>query len=382
MDYLSAMHCSVDDIQNNHNKGEVMRNKKEALLRKGVMGLSVICASLVLVGMTPALAKGPVAAPAANVEAKQGALTEARINAVLKEAYEKFKNDQGGKNADYIKALAEVDSKIFGITLVTPNGKVYEIGDTKAEVSIQSISKVFTAAKVIQEKGEKFMQEKIGVNATGLPFNSIIAIELHGGSASNPFVNAGAIQSTSWVEAKDSKERWAKIKQNMDAFAGKKLGFNEKVYHSEVNDNKRNQAISKLLDAYGRMGSDPLEATTVYTKQCSVNITSHDLGVMGATFANHGVNPVTGKRVIDSKYVPKILAIMATAGLYDNAGDWLYLTGTPAKSGVGGGILAIVPGKLGIGVVSPPLDKYGNSVRGQKAAAYIIDKLGLNPLAQ
>jgi len=354
--------------------------ERGSLFKKGLMSVAV--ASLLLLGSTSALAKGPLKSEAPSAVVQQGKLTEARINAVLKEAYEKFKNDQSGKNADYIKALAVVDSKIFGITLVTPDGKVYEVGDTKAEVSIQSISKVFTAALVIQEKGEKFLQEKIGVNATGLPFNSIMAIELHGGSASNPFVNAGAIQSTSWVKAKDSKERWDKIYKNMDAYAGKHLNFNEEVYHSEVNDNKRNQAISKLLDAYGRMGSDPLEATTVYTKQCSVNISSHDLGVMGATFANHGVNPVTGKRVIDSKYVPKILAVMATAGLYDNAGDWLYMTGTPAKSGVGGGILAIVPGKLGIGVVSPPLDKYGNSVRGQKAAAYIIDKLGLNPMAQ
>ena len=168
----------------------------------------------------------------------------------------------------------------------------------------------------------------------------------------------------------------------MDAFAGKKLGFNEKVYDSEVNDNKNNQAISKILDARGRMGSDPLEATTVYTKQCSVNVSSHDLGVMAATLANHGTNPVTGKKVLDNSHVPKILAVMATAGLYDNAGDWLYLSGTPAKSGVGGGILAVVPGKLGVGVVSPPLDQFGNSVRGQQAAAYIIDKLGINPLAQ
>jgi len=355
---------------------------KNDLFKKGVLTLSSLCVSLMLVGTTPLEAKGPLSDQVKTALVQKERLSEARIEAVLKEAYEKFKDDQGGKNADYIKALAEVDPKIFGITLVTPEGKVYEIGDTKAEVSIQSISKVFTAALVIQEKGEKFLQEKIGVNATGLPFNSILAIELHNGSASNPFVNAGAIQSTSWVEAKDSKERWFKIKQNMNDFAGKKLNFNEVVYDSEVNDNKRNQAISKLLDAYGRMGSDPLEATTVYTKQCSVNVSSHDLGVMGATFANHGVNPVTGKKVIDGKYVPKILAVMATAGLYDNAGDWLYLTGTPAKSGVGGGILAIVPGKLGIGVVSPPLDKYGNSVRGQKAAAYIIDKLGLNPLAQ
>ncbi|BAF71859.1 glutaminase A [Sulfurovum sp. NBC37-1] len=358
-----------------------MKIESRHFVKKGVMRLSIACASFIMLGTSPVQAKGPVPS-AVQTEVKKTSLTQERINAVLKEAYEKFKNDQGGKNADYIKALAEVDSKIFGITLVTPDGKVYEIGDTKAEVSIQSVSKVFTACKVLQEKGDKFLQEKIGVNATGLAFNSIIAIELHDGSASNPFVNAGAIQATSWVEAKDSKERWFKIKQNMNDFAGRKLPFKEDVYQSEVNDNKRNQAISKLLDAYGRMGSDPLEATTVYTKQCSVGISSHDLGVMAATLANHGINPKTGKRVLDREHVQKILAVMATAGLYDNAGDWLYLTGTPAKSGVGGGILAVVPGKMGIGVVSPPLDKYGNSVRGQKAAAYIIDKLGINPLAQ
>ena len=357
-------------------------NQKHSFIKRGALTLSMVCASLVLLSTTAVEAKGPMTKEVKTEVVKSASLSETRINAVLKEAYEKFKNNQDGKNADYIKALAIVDSKMFGITLVTPDGKVYEIGDTKDVVSIQSISKVFTAAKVMQEKGDKFIQEKIGVNATGLAFNSIIAIELHAGSASNPFVNAGAIQATSWVKAKDSKERWAKIYSNMDDFAGKKLGFNEKVYESEVNDNKNNQAISKILDARGRMGSDPLEATTVYTKACSVNVSAHDLGMMAATFANDGVNPVTGKKVLDKKYVPKMLAVMATAGLYDNAGDWLYLTGTPAKSGVGGGILAVVPGKLGIGVVSPPLDKFGNSVRGQLAAAYIIEKLGINPLAQ
>jgi len=168
----------------------------------------------------------------------------------------------------------------------------------------------------------------------------------------------------------------------VDDYAGRKLPFNQKVYVIEVNDNKSNQAISKLLDANNLMGSDPLEATTVYTKQCSVNVAAHDLGMMGATLANHGVNPITKKKLLNKEYVPKLLAIMATAGLYDNAGDWLYATGTPAKSGVGGGILAVIPGKLAIGVVSPPLDSYGNSVRGQKAAIYIIEQLGLNPYAQ
>ena len=309
-------------------------------------------------------------------------LSKEKINQVLKEAYTKYKGDVGGKNADYIKALDVVDPNIFGITIVDKDGNIYERGDTAQVVSIQSISKVFTAALVMSEKGGKFVQEKIGVNATGAAFNSIIAIEQHGGSASNPFVNAGAIQSTSWVEAKNSKERWAKISANMSAYAGRKLELNEPVYDSEVNDNKRNQAISKILDAYGRMGSDPLEATTVYTKQCSLNVSSHDLAVMASTLANHGENPVTHIRVIAAKHTPKIMAIMATAGLYDNAGDWLYDTGAPAKSGVGGGIIAVIPGEFGIAVVSPPLDTYGNSVRAQLAIKYIISELELNPYAQ
>ncbi len=317
-----------------------------------------------------------------NINLVASELSKDKINSVIKEAYEKYKGDMGGKNADYIKALDIVNPKIFGITFVDMDGNVYEIGDTTQVVSIQSISKVYTAALVMSEKGSKFVQEKIGVNATGLAFNSIIAIEQHGGSASNPFVNPGAIQTTSWVKAKDSKERWVKIKANMSAYAGRNLKLNDEVYISEVNDNKRNQAISKILDAYGRMGSDPLKATTVYTKQCSLNVSSHDLAVMGATLANHGNNPVTNVQVIKSEYTPKIMAIMSTAGLYDNAGDWLYDTGAPAKSGVGGGIVAVIPGKFGIGVVSPPLDTYGNSVRAQLAIKYIIEKLNLNPLAQ
>jgi glutaminase len=308
-------------------------------------------------------------------------LSDEQIKAALSNAYNKYKNNQDGKNADYIKALADVDSKLFGITVVTADGRVFDMGDTGSKFSIQSISKVFTYAKVMQENGPEVVKEKIGVNSTGLPFNSIQAIELIPTRTVNPFVNAGAISSTSLVKAKDSAQRWDIIKTNMDNFAGHKLEFNEVVYDSEVNDNLRNQAISKILQADGRMYSDPLEATTVYTKQCSVNVTSHDLAVMGSVLANQGVNPITHKKLIDASNTPHILAVMATAGLYDNAGAWLYETGTPAKSGVGGGILAVVPGKLAIGVFSPPLDSYGNSVRGQLAAASIINELGLNPYA-
>lgn len=309
-------------------------------------------------------------------------LSAANITKVLNAAHAKYKNNKDGKNADYIKALADVDSNLFGITIVTVDGKVYEIGDTKSEFSIQSISKVFTAAKAMQQHGAKALQEKVGASATGMPFNSIIAIEHQPARAANPFVNAGAIASTSLIKAKDGNQRWDIIKSNMDDFAGRKLEFNEVVYQSEVKDNKRNQAISKLLDAYGRMYADPLETTTIYTKQCSVNVSAHDLAVMGSTLANHGINPVTRKKVIDPQYPKYVLALMATAGLYDGAGDWLYNTGTPAKSGVGGGMVAVVPGKLAIGVFAPPLDSIGNSVKGQLAATYIINELGLNPYNQ
>lgn len=314
--------------------------------------------------------------------ASSSKLTAVNIEKVLNEAHKKYKDNKDGKNADYIRALAEVDSNLFGITIVTVDGKIYQVGDYKSEFSIQSISKVFTAAKVMQQHGSKALQEKIGVSATGLAFNSIIAIEQQPARTANPFVNAGAIASTSLIEAKNSSQRWEIIKTNMDDFAGRKLDFNNKVYQSEVNDNKRNQAISKLLDAYGRMYSDPLESTTIYTKQCSVNVSAHDLAIMGSTLANHGVNPVTNRKVIDPQYPQYVLALMATAGLYDGAGDWLYNTGTPAKSGVGGGIVAVIPGKLAIGVFAPPLDSIGNSVKGQLAATYIINELGLNPYNQ
>ena len=365
-----------------------MRHNRSALLvKKRLTPFSLFCV-LLLIGLTggctatnPAKTTSQKAQPTATAQQQAATvqIPDTAIQSALQSAYAKHKDNQSGKNADYIKALADVDSRLFGITVVTADGRSFDIGDTQSKFSIQSISKVFTYAKIMQEHGPEEVKEKIGVNATGLPFNSILAIEMIPTRSVNPFVNAGAIASTSLVSAKDSQERWATIKANMDAFAGHELDFNEVVYDSEVNDNLRNQAISKLLQAYGRTYSDPLEATTVYTKQCSVNVTSHDLAVMGAVLANKGINPITQKKIIDAANTPHILAVMATAGLYDNAGAWLYETGTPAKSGVGGGILAIVPGKLAIGVFSPPLDGFGNSVRGQLAAAAIIQELGLNP---
>jgi len=307
------------------------------------------------------------------------AQTPAEIDAALKAAYEKYKDIKEGANADYIPALAKVDPKIYGIALVTVDGKVYTTGDIKSEVSIQSISKVFTMAKVVEEQGVDAIENNMGVDATGQVFNSIVAVEQYKGAEMNPLVNPGAIASTSMVKGASREEIWNSILNWYGEFAGRKLGVNQEVFKSESDTNQRNQAISMLMYAYGHIKDKPLQATDIYTEQCSVSVNAKDLATMAATLANGGKNPATGKQVMKADNVPEVLAVMATAGLYDDSGKWLYHTGLPAKSGVGGGIIAVSPGKFGIAVISPPLDKAGNSVRAQKAIADISNALHGNP---
>jgi glutaminase len=306
-------------------------------------------------------------------------LTPEKIKAALDEAYTKFKDVKDGKNADYIKELANVDPGIFGIALVTVDGEVYTKGDIDSKVSIQSVSKVFTLAQVIEEQGHQAVQDKIGVDATGEVFNSINAVERMRGKEINPLVNPGAIASTSLVNGADSAAKWKSIVQMQSAFAGRPLSLNMPVYISEAGDNLRNQAIAHLLFAYGRMYFDPVQATDIYTKQCALNVNAKDLATMAATLANGGVNPVTKKKVVSPETVMYTLPVMATAGLYDDSGIWYYNSGLPAKSGVGGGLLAVCPGKFGIAVVSPPLDAAGNSVKAQLVIKYVVEKLGVNP---
>ena len=234
-------------------------------------------------------------------------------------------------------------------------------------------------AKVLEEQGHQAIQDKIGVDATGEVFNSIVAVERMRGKEINPLVNPGAIAATSLIAGVDSAAKWKNVLQVHSDFAGRQLGLNVPVYISEAGDNLRNQAIAHLLLAYGRMYFDPVQATDIYTKQCAININAQDLATMGATLANGGVNPVTKKKVVSPETVMYTLPVMATAGLYDDAGIWFYNTGLPAKSGVGGGIVAVVPGKFGIGVVSPPLDKAGNSVKAQMVIKYVIEQLKVNP---
>jgi glutaminase len=316
-----------------------------------------------------------------SVGASGQSLKAADIQAAIDTAYTKYQNLQEGKNADYIPALAKVDPKIYGIAVVTTDGKVYTKGDITSEVSIQSISKVFTMAKVIEEQSPKAIEDNMGVDATGQVFNSIVAIEQYKGAEMNAMVNPGAITATSMVSGKSRDEVWNKILTYYSDFAGRPLKVLEDVYQSEAATNQRNQAIGRLMYAYGHIKDNPDQATDLYTEQCSVGVNAKDLAVMAATLANGGKNPVTGKQLLGVGNVPEVLAVMATAGLYDDSGKWLYHTGLPAKSGVGGGIIAVSPGKFGIAVISPPLDAAGNSVRAQRAIADISNALGGNPYA-
>jgi glutaminase len=312
----------------------------------------------------------------------------ADIQKAIDAAFTKYQNLQEGKNADYIPALAKVDPKLYGIALVTADGKVYTAGNVATEVSIQSISKVFTAAQVIQEQGLASIEKRIGVDATGARFNSIIAVESvkvvsgAGAPEMNPLVNPGAIAATSMVTGATADQVWAKIIGIHNDMAGRSLSVLQDVYKSESDSNQRNQAIGALMLAYGYIKSNWQQAVDLYTRQCSIGVNAKDLGMMAATLAFGGKNPVTNKQVIDAAKVPGVLAIMATAGLYDDSGKWLYHTGLPAKSGVGGGIIAVSPGKFGIAVVSPPLDDAGNSVRAQRAITDISNALGGNPYAK
>jgi glutaminase len=319
-------------------------------------------------------------APAAFADS-HGTLDKTSIEQALQEAHAKYATLQEGKNADYIPALAKVPSNLFGIALVTTDGQVFTAGDSDALFSIQSISKVFTMARVMQESGEQAIEDGVGVDATGQVFNSIVAIEQYKGHQMNPLVNPGAIATTGMVAGKTDAEKWTKIAATYDDFAGRKLAVNQEVYESEAATNQRNQAIGALMSAYGLIEDDSKMVTDVYTRQCSVNVSAKDLAVMAGTLANGGKNPVTKRQVIAAEHVPQILAVMATAGLYDDSGIWLYRVGLPAKSGVGGGLIAVAPGKFGIAAFSPPLDEAGNSVRAQRAIQHVVERLGANAYA-
>ena len=301
-----------------------------------------------------------------------------RVEAIVTEAYNKFRTDTSGKNADYIPFLAQVDSKLFGVSVVTTDNQVFNLGDVNYSFSIQSISKVFTLALAMEELGAEKVFQRVGSEPTGRAFNSPVAVVEMPTHTANPLVNAGAIATTSLISGSDANEKWKKILGFYSKAAGEKLTLIDEVYKSEAATNTGNKALSMLLAKYDRIYADPFESVDIYTKQCSVGVNATQLARMGATLANNGKNPATGEQVIKSEDIPFILSAMTMAGLYDSSGYWAWHVGLPAKSGVGGGIVAVVPGKGAIAVFAPRLDEAGNSVKAQKVIEYVADKLDYN----
>jgi glutaminase len=303
------------------------------------------------------------------------------VRRVVTEAYERYRHNTDGTVADYIPVLAQASPDAFGIAVVGARGRSFEIGDVDTPFSIQSVSKPFVFALVCEAIGYGEARRHLGVNSTGFPFDSLMAVELNAERTMNPLVNAGAMATTSLVPGDTADAKWERLRTGLSRFAGRELSVNDEVYASESATNLRNQGIAHLLQSYDRLYFDPDAATDVYTRQCSLEVSVHDLAVMAATLSNGGVNPVTGEAVVLPGVCRRVLAVMATAGLYELSGDWLYEIGIPGKSGVSGGIVTVAPGKGGLATFSPPLDAAGNSVRGQLVTKFLAERLGLNLFA-
>jgi glutaminase len=305
----------------------------------------------------------------------------AQIQRWVDEAYERYRSITDGENAQVYPALAKVPSVLFGICAVGTSGNVYTAGDAAYEFAIMSAAKPFVFALVCQSLGAADARERLGVNATGLPFNSFAAVERSADGRTNPMVNAGAIATTSLIPGDTAEARWRFVHDGLSRFAGRTLVLDDEVYSSASETNHRNRGLANLLQSYGRIYCDPADALELYTRLCSLSVTATDLATMGATVADGGVNPLTKTRVVDAEVCHYTLAVMTTAGMYETSGDWLYDVGVPGKSGIGGGIITVAPGKGGLGTFAPPLDHAGNSVRGKLASQYLARRLGLSLFA-
>ena len=301
------------------------------------------------------------------------------VRAAVEAAYDRCKEEQGGKNADYIPYLAGVPSTLFGIAACLPDGDIVAVGDTDYVFGIESVSKVPTAILAMNQYGAKEILDRIGADATGLPFNSIMALLLEKEHPSTPLVNAGAISACSMIRPTgDADGKWRAIVSFVADLTGSEVEVIDELYRSETATNFNNKSIAWLLKNYNRIYDDPDMALDIYTRQCSIGVTAKQLATMAATIANGGVNPVTKQPVFKPELAPKIASLMATVGFYEHTGDWLFTTGLPAKTGVGGGIMGVVPGVMGVAAFAPPLDEAGNSVKAQKALAYVAGHLNLN----
>lgn len=305
-------------------------------------------------------------------------LTHQQIHDAASQAFDRASKINGGKNASYIPYLANIDPSLFGLSVMLPDGTAFNFGDTTYRFGIESVSKVPTAILAMRQHTPAGVLDAIGADATGLPFNSIFAILLENDHPSTPLVNAGAISACSMIDPKgDSDAKWKAITDNITELCGSAPQLIDELYRSESATNFNNRAITWLLKNYNRIYDDPDMSLDLYTRQCSLGITSRQLAAMAATIASRGVNPVTHKQVFDPAIAPKITTLIATVGFYQHSGDWLYTSGIPAKSGVGGGVMGVMPGVLGIAAFAPPLDDAGNSVRAQAAVSEFTRILGL-----
>ena len=300
------------------------------------------------------------------------------IEVAVQQAHAHFRENREGSVSTVYPALASVDPDLFGVSLVSSRGETWEIGDAGHEFTIQSISKPFVFALICQEIGVDAAQDAIGVNATGRAFNSVVALDESIDGRTNPMVNSGAIATTSLVPGNSASAQWTFLQSGLSCFAGRDLALDDATFESAMESNHRNRGIAQLLKSRGRIYTDPVTAVTNYTRQCCLRVTARDLAVMGATLADGGINPRSGERVIDANVCRHTLAVMSIAGLYETSGDWLYSIGLPGKSGIGGGIVTVSPGKGGLGVFSPRLDRAGNSVRGQGVSRFLSQALGLD----
>jgi glutaminase len=301
------------------------------------------------------------------------------IDAYLTRLHEQWVGDVSGAVADYIPPLALADPGAFGIAVATTEGHHYEVGDSRRPFTIQSISKPFTYGLALHDRGFEAVDAKVGVEPSGEAFNSI-SLAPDSGRPLNPMINAGAITSTSLVAGDSAAGRERRVFDFYGRFAGRALEVDRDVYESERETGHRNRAIGHMLRSVGILEGDPEESLDLYFRQCSVSVDCRDLSMMAATLANGGVDPISGERVLGREYVDRVLSVMTTCGMYDSAGEWVVDVGMPAKSGVGGGVLAVLPGQVGIAVFSPPLDRHGNSVRGVEVCRQISTDLDLNLL--
>jgi glutaminase len=310
---------------------------------------------------------------------KDRRITREELKLAVYEAYKRFKENKEGKNANYIPYLANVDKDLFGISVCLGDGEIISIGDCDYRFGIESISKVATALLVLKEYGCETILKMIGADATGMPFNSILAILLENEHPSTPLVDAGAISAVSMVRpVGNSRGKWEAIKNNIAELCGSETPLIDELYESESFSNHRNRSIAWLLKSYNRIYDEPDIALDLYTRQCSLGVTARQLSIMAATIACGGYNPVTKKEVFPKRQAAKAVSLMASVGMYEYTGDWMFSAGIPAKSGVGGGIIGVLPGIFGIAAFAPPIDEAGNSVKAQLAIKRIMENLNLN----